>query len=264
MVLPLPAGLAGGSPFEIRVRSPRPGPPSSGDRPGEGDSVRRPVCSEASIAPSASSSEPAEARAPELIAACARGEPAAREEFVRQYEGLVRYAIYVVLRQRSVVLPREELEDLQQTVMAAYFERSCRRLQMYEGRNRASFATFVRVCATRQTLDFLRQRRRRPSFAEEGDPGEGRAELLETADPTSGPEEAAATRQHLARLREVVESLPPREQILVRLHFVEGLDVPAVARVLGISENAAHVLKSRVRAKLRAALDSSAEPDTDG
>src|SRR5262249_38682548 len=89
----------------------------------------------------------AEERAPDLIAACARGDRAAREEFIVQYDGLIRYAMLIVLRQRGVVLSREELDDLHQVVLTSFFERSCRRLQMYEGRNRASFATFVRVCA---------------------------------------------------------------------------------------------------------------------
>jgi len=203
----------------------------------------------------------AEERAPDLIVACARGDEAAREEFVAQYDGLIRYAMLMVLRQRGVVLSREELDDLHQVVLASFFERSCRRLQMYEGRNRASFATFVRVCAARQTLDYLRQRRRHPPAIEEAElarePG---ASLGEHADPGVGPEEATSTRQTLLQVKEVVDSLPSREQLLVRLHFVEGMDIPAVARTLGISENAAHVLKSRIRAKLRAAL----EPASDG
>jgi RNA polymerase sigma factor (sigma-70 family) len=203
----------------------------------------------------------AEDRAPELVAACVRGDEAARREFVVQYDGLIRYAMLVVLRQRNVVLNHDELEDLHQVVLASFFDRNCRRLQMYEGRNQATFATFLRVCATRQTLDHLRHRRRRPPQVEEAelaqDPG---ASLAEHADPGAGPEETTATRQALLQVREVVAGLPPREQLLVRLHFVEGLEIPGVARALGISENATHVLKSRIRAKLRAAL----EPASDG
>jgi RNA polymerase sigma factor for flagellar operon FliA len=130
---------------------------------------------------------------------------------------------------------------------------------MYEGRNRASFATFVRVCATRQTLDHLRQRRRHPPAIEEAElaqePG---GSLAERADPGPGPESAAATRQTLVQLKEIVAALPSREQLLVRLHFIDGLEIPEVARALGITENATHVLKSRVRAKLRAALEPAA------
>jgi RNA polymerase sigma factor (sigma-70 family) len=207
------------------------------------------------LAPSA-----AEERVPALVDGCVRGDGAARREFVLQYDGLVRYAILIVLRQRSVALTPEELEDLHQGVLASFFERGCRRLQMYEGRNRASFATFVRVCATRQTLDHLRQRRRRPPSIEEAEleqePG---AALADHADPGVGPEEATVARQTLLRVKDIVAALPAREQLLVRLHFVDGLEIPEVARALGISENATHVLKSRIRGKLRAALEPAAD-----
>jgi RNA polymerase sigma-70 factor (ECF subfamily) len=203
---------------------------------------------------------PAEERAPDLIAACVRGDEAAREEFVVQYDG-PNPLCDAHRAPPARVVPARGTDDLHQAVLASFFERSCRRLQMYEGRNRASFATFVRVCAARQTLDHLRQRRRHPPAIEEAElarePG---ASLVEHADPGVGPEEVTSTRQTLLQVKEIVDSLPSREQLLVRLHFVEDMDIPAVARTLGISENAAHVLKSRIRAKLRAAL----EPASDG
>ena len=261
MALPFSAGLAGPARFVVRMS---PGRTGLGPFGRLGDSeVPAHEAEAAGRAPSRPrrglSDEAAERRAPELVAACVRGEVAAREEFVLEYEGLVRFAIHLVLRQRGVVLSREELEDLQQSVMGAFFERGCRRLSLYEGRNRASFATFVRVCATRQTLDHLRQRRRRPTLVDEGERSDERSETLEHADPGSGPEETVAARERLLRLRTAVASLPAREQLLVRLHFVEGLEVAGVARALDITENATHVLKSRVRAKLRAALEPSGD-----
>jgi len=253
MALPLPAAQHSWLFAGARMTLPR-----TGFRVfrGEADSTGSEAPEGTLLAPAA-----AEERAPDLIAACVRGDEAAREEFVVQYDGLIRYAMLIVLRQRGVALSREELDDLHQVVLASFFERSCRRLQMYEGRNRASFATFVRVCAARQTLDYLRQRRRHPPAIEEAElarePG---GSLVEHADPGAGPEEATSARQTLLQVKGIVDSLPSREQLLVRLHFVEDMDIPTVARTLGISENAAHVLKSRIRAKLRAAL----EPSSDG
>ena len=65
----------------------------------------------------------------------------------------------------------------------------------------------------------------------------------------------------MATLRRLVALLPAREQLLVRLHFVDGLEIPDVAKVLGITENATHVLKSRVRAKLRGQMHAEAGDD---
>ncbi len=192
-----------------------------------------------------------------FIERCHAGAPGIREEFVDGYGALVRFAMSSVLRQRGVQMQPEETEDLFQSLLVSFLDRDCRRLKLYDGRGGASFATFVRVCATRQTLDHLRHLRRQPNFVREDAPGEGRSLFEEMADPQPGPEAAAATEETLRHLRDVVAALPAREQLLVRLHFVEGRSIPEVARALGITDNATHVMKSRLRAKLRQRLEPS-------
>lgn len=187
----------------------------------------------------------------EFLARCRAGAQGIRDEFLSSYGPLVRFAMSSVLRQRSARLDPEETEDLFQSLLLSFFDRDCRRLKMYDGRGGASFPTFVRVCATRQTLDHLRHLRRQPTFVRDDGGEQGRSPFDDMADPTADPEAHAATGERLRQLRGLVVELPPREQLLVRLHFVEGQSIPEVARALGISDNATHVLKSRLRAKLR-------------
>lgn len=223
---------------------------------------------QAGASPHGSSGEslapPSEAyqRGQDFIARCIAGDPSTRDEFVVEYSGLIRFAIAAVLRHRGVTLLREEIDDLTHNVIVSLFDRDCRKLKMYEGRNQASFATFVRVCATRLTLDDLRYRQRRPTFVVDPQGGPDARDLLaETPDPDPGPEERTAITEDVAQLRRLVTLLPAREQLLVRLHFVDGLEIPDVARVLGITENATHVLKSRVRAKLRGQMRAEGGSD---
>jgi RNA polymerase sigma factor (sigma-70 family) len=201
-------------------------------------------------------------RGQDFIQRCIAGEPGTRDEFVTEYSGLIRFAIAAVLRHRGIQLLREEIDDLTHNVIVSLFDRDCRKLKMYEGRNQASFATFVRVCATRLTLDHLRYRQRRPAIAVDHQSGEDARDLLaEAPDPNHGPEARTALTEDVATLKRLVALLPAREQLLVRLHFVDGLDIPDVAKVLGITENATHVLKSRVRAKLRGQMHAEAGDD---
>lgn len=251
LAVPLPArGFAGGGRRGTAVKSDasRRGAPSGR---ASGTGAKEPE----HAAGDATGPSDAFARGQDFIARCIAGDPATRDEFVTEYTGLIRFAIAGVLRHRGVTLLREEIDDLAHNVIVSLFDRDCRKLKMYEGRNQASFATFVRVCATRLTLDHLRYRQRRPAIAADAiqvEPsGEARDVLAESPAPGPDPEQQAATSEEIERLRRLVAELPAREQLLVRLHFVDGLDVPEVARVLGITENATHVLKSRVRAKLR-------------
>jgi RNA polymerase sigma factor (sigma-70 family) len=204
-------------------------------------------------------------RGQDFVQRCIAGDPATRDEFVVEYSGLIRFAIAAVLRHRGITLLREEIDDLTHNVIVSLFDRDCRKLKMYEGRNQASFATFVRVCATRLTLDHLRYRQRRPALVSGEQSGDDARDLLADApDPHLGPEEHAAVSEDVATLKRLVAELPAREQLLVRLHFVDGLEIPDVARVLGITENATHVLKSRVRAKLRGQMQATADEGSDG
>jgi RNA polymerase sigma factor (sigma-70 family) len=191
----------------------------------------------------------------EFLERCLAGDPGSRSEFVERYGALIRFAMSSVLRQRGIRLPPEDVDDLFQGIVLSFFERDCRRLKLYEGRNDASFATFVRVCATRQTLDRLRQLRRRAAVTVDAESLPERGGIAELPDEASGPEARTLATQQVAQLRDVVLALPPREQLLIRLHLVDGHSISEVARVLGISDNATHVLKSRVRTKLRHQLE---------
>jgi RNA polymerase sigma factor (sigma-70 family) len=231
---------------------------ASGMRAGDPLTARRGAArADASAAGSADPGTPTEAfvRGQDFIRRCIAGEPSTRDEFVREYGALVRYAVAAVLRARNASLLADELEDLTQTVLLSFFDRDCRRLKMYQGRNQASFATFVRVCATRQTLDYLRSRRRKPPIAAEQEREEDSSALAAAVDPAAGPEEQAAIAQGIAQLGRAVAALSPREQLLVRLHFVLGCDIAEVARALNVTANAVHVLKSRVKSKLRTLVD---------
>lgn len=199
--------------------------------------------------------ESAHQKGHDFLARCRAGEAGVQGEFVESYGPLVRFAMSSVLRQRSVRLEAEETDDLYQSLLLSFFDRDCRRLKMYDGRGGASFATFVRVCATRQTLDHLRHLRRQPTFVHDDGGSEGRSLFDDMPDPRADPEAAATTEEQVRHLRELVAALPSREQLLVRLHFVEGQSIPEVARVLGITDNATHVLKSRLRAKLRERME---------
>lgn len=176
--------------------------------------------------------------------------PGAREAFVAQFGRLIWFAIHTVLRKKGLHLDQERLEELYQSQLLSFFDENCRRLRLYEGREGASFATYLRVCATRGTLDYLRRERRHTQRFEP----EGNSDLRAVPDPTSDPEEESATRERMEQVRAFVSRLTPREQMLVRMHFVEGLAIPEVARSLRMTDNATHVMKSRLRSKLRLAL----------
>ena len=192
----------------------------------------------------------AHAKGKAVLAHLRSGAPDAREIFLAEFGALIRFAIHTVLRQRGLHLDQDRLEEIYQAQLLSFFDQNCRRLRLYEGREGASFATYLRVCATRGTLDHLRRENRRTRWIEP----EGEATLSTLPDQRSGPERQSATHQRIEQVRAFIAQLPIREQILVRMHFVEGRSIPEVARSLRMTDNATHVMKSRLRSKLRQEL----------
>ncbi len=70
-------------------------------------------------------------------------------------------------------------------------------------------------------------------------------------DARPGPEPLVEEAMRAARVRAMIEDLPPKDQLFVRLFYFKGLPIEEVAQTLGITTNAAYVRKMRLHDKLR-------------
>jgi len=68
------------------------------------------------------------------------------------------------------------------------------------------------------------------------------------------PEELHDLRQAYLEVVSAMQKLPPEEAVVLNLRFLSDLEVPEVAQVLGISEDAVYHRVARGREKLREAL----------
>jgi len=59
-----------------------------------------------------------------------------------------------------------------------------------------------------------------------------------------------------AALRELVESLPEREKMVITLHYYEGLTMKSIAQILNISESRVSQIHSKVLMDMRKALEA--------
>jgi RNA polymerase sigma-70 factor (ECF subfamily) len=139
---------------------------------------------------------------------------------------------------------RQEVEDLSQEVFLALFARDAHVLRAWQAERGLSLENFVGLVAERQVLSFLRSGRRNPwkedpTFLED----ELEPEALE-----SGPEEVAASREHLALLLDRLrEELSPLGRRLFDLLFVQELSLPEVRAASGLSADAVYAWRSRLR-----------------
>jgi RNA polymerase sigma factor (sigma-70 family) len=139
---------------------------------------------------------------------------------------------------------RQEVEDLSQDVFLALFARDARVLRSWESGRGLSLPNFVGLVAERQVLSFLRSGRRNP-WKEEASFTENE---LDAEAPDSGPEEIAASREHLSLLLDRLrEELSPLGWQLFDLLFVQELSQAEVQAASGLSADAVYAWRSRLR-----------------
>jgi len=113
------------------------------------------------------------------------------------------------------------------------------------------FGAWLFRIARNQAISTLRQQARLGPFLDTGTLG-------------SDPEEEAARRETLVRLRALVAELPPRQREAVYLKYSAGLENPEIAAVTGRSVSAVSSLLHRATARLREGLQNDHEgPEAD-
>ena len=119
-------------------------------------------------------------------------------------------------------------------------------LRRFRGDHNCTLASWLRMIATRRTIDHLRKFNFLTELLEEP---------LENH-PVEIPERLLENEQ-LQLLDKAVQDLPPNERIIIDLFFREGISAKDAAGILRISVGAVYTLKSRILAKLRETLEKS-------
>jgi RNA polymerase sigma factor (sigma-70 family) len=187
-----------------------------------------------------------------LLDRCFGGDRKAAETFVRQFSGLVYRSVQYILRARQVPFDKPLLEDLHNTVFLQLFERNCKKLRQFQGRNGCSLATWISLVAVRSVLNHLRKKgydavcRRKQPLSLDDLPELCSAEMDASAQLVKAEQEL--------RLQEGIQNLPPQGRLLMKLHLGQGLAVEEVAAAMQISVQNAYTIKHRAIQKLKSAF----------
>lgn len=200
----------------------------------------------------------------DLVRRALAGDPAAQARLVALLTPVIQARVARTLLAHRFRLAggrvvRQEVEDLCQDVFLALFERDGRVLRAWKPERGLSLENFVGLVAKCEVLSFLRSRRN--PWQEDTLLSEDELDA-ETEDP--GPEEIAASREHLALLLDrLYEELSPLGWRMFELLFVQDLSQAEVEAVSGLSADAVYAWRSRLRRlarKLEAELSGNAGP----
>jgi RNA polymerase sigma factor (sigma-70 family) len=181
-----------------------------------------------------------------LIAGCLRSEKAAWDSFVLQYSNLVYHTIKRTLSLHHAEPRADLVEDLYQEFFVSLLRNECKKLRQFTGAHGCSLASWLRMLAARLTIDFLRKRA--PTSGEI-------SRVMSRHGPD--PAELFIDEQQERLLDEAIQTLSPRDRILLDLCYRQAMASEEVAQLLKTSVNAVYTQKSRVLEKIREVLRRS-------
>lgn len=177
----------------------------------------------------------------ELLARCTRGEKQAWNDLVGQYAALVYKTIRRTLGAYNSGIEPEIVDDLFQDFFLALYDKEFRKLRQFRGDRGCSLASWLRLLATRLTIDYVRRRGIQTTTHNVDSAG-----TLST-DPSS----ILAGQEVRARLVSLIGELSPQERLLLKLYYSDSLNARQISEFLEISVEAVYTQKSRVLDKLR-------------
>ena len=146
----------------------------------------------------------------------------------------------------------EPSDVMQITYLEAFLQ-----IRRYDPERGASFQTWLQRIAENNLRDAIRglQRQKQPQPADRIQPSTmedslvGLYNLLEADSAT--PSRNLRKEEASQRLQRTVDALPPRYRDVVRMYDLEGLPIEEVARRIGRSPGAIHMLRARAHDRLR-------------
>jgi len=179
---------------------------------------------------------------------CISGEEKAREAFVIRFSNLVYQTIQGTFKTKNLPFNRLDLEDLHNTVFVRLFEKGCRKLRQYEGRNGCSVSTWIRLITIRTVLDFCRKAKR--DALTRGEKTEMLDSIIGMQDDPPGQCAFMEKKERSCLIQKELQTLPPRDRLLLKLHYEGGLSLRDVAAIMKISKANAYSIKHRAIKRL--------------
>ena len=186
-----------------------------------------------------------------LLADCLAGQRTAQEALVRRFSNLVYATIQGVAKSKDALLSLQDKEDLHSTVFVLLLEHGCRKLRQFRGKNGCTLASWIRMITVRAVLDHLR--RGRDALAQPD-----RVIALDMIGEPVQPEPGALSHliadEQKRLIAESLQTLSPRDRLMIRMHCLEGCSLSHMAEVLRLSDANVHSVKHRAVERLKKAI----------
>ena len=189
-----------------------------------------------------------------LLSGSISGDRKASEAFVRRFSDLVYSSVHRTFIAKQIPYTQQDIEDLHNSVFLKLFEKRCRKLRQYRGKNGCSLASWIRMVATRIVLNHLRKR------GMDSMVGQQRRLPLDEINPSEGEHASAWSmverKEQVRLLEQGILKLAPRDRLFMKLYYEKGLSMEKVSSALNISLQNGYIVKHRAVQRLKKHVDA--------
>ena len=180
---------------------------------------------------------------------CISGNRRAQEEFVEHFSDPIYKWIQFTFKARHIPFNRLDVEDLHNTVLVKLFEKRCKKLRQYKGKNGCSVYSWIRLITIRIVIDYIRSQKRDVIARSETDLAF--QDIPNLAEGEVGPLHLMEKAEQALLLRKAIQLLQPRDRLFLQLHYLHCFSIPRIAGILKISDNNAYSIKHRAIKRLK-------------
>lgn len=178
-----------------------------------------------------------------LLQRCLNHEPAAWNDFVDRYLGLIYHVVHHTAHLRSVPLQPEDVEDVVAEVLLQIVAHDYAALRQFRGNS--SLATYLTVIARRNCIHELNKRTQGQEAQPK--PDHRRRQPVNHEDVPK----VQVGLESLEEVQKLLRKLPTGEREVVRLFYLEGRTYEEISTRLHLPVNSIGPILSRARHKLR-------------
>ena len=140
----------------------------------------------------------------------------------------------------------QDVGDIYGEVFLELFSDDFRKLRQFKGKNGCTLATWIRIIASRATIDWIKNKAKR----------EGIVEIRGLIpdyyqDPSPSPEQELVGQEEETIAESALNKLSAEDRLFFTLYYVRKMDVEAIAKALDVSVSTVYSKKNRLAGKLK-------------
>jgi RNA polymerase sigma-70 factor (ECF subfamily) len=194
-----------------------------------------------------------------LLTRCFHKEPTAWRDFVDRFLGLFLHAIYHTAQSRSVVLNKDDVDDICSEIYFAILQNDYAILRKFRGES--SLATYLVVIARRIAVKEVSARRKAEEMGHHSSYGSGvhrdhSSDRYHTNDKSQSVTKDIERIDNLDQLEKLISGLSLRDADVVKKFHLEGKTYQEISKETGLAENTIGPTLSRARDALKLMVKS--------